>query len=399
VQQTFEEELDRLTPVPEVFWGPRAPYVFDDQTFGALERWDSDAPEQMAISGDQGPLLPDRPYVFRTGVSTVYDARNRGDDAVREAVVEATGIDLDAVFQVRLNEGGRTLPTLTAKFGTDAFGTYAPWHAYGRSSTTPWGMYIFLENLIDWTVYVYPKTKDTTPIGVFTLLFCAVYRHELFHYHVERFATRLEILCRRPTYRPYVEDVRHKVAGTSRWLEEALAQAVVLNSALVSNRSGYTKKKVQKILKPLFQTFGPGYRDFECTEFGGVDMGHSVLAAQVARGHVEIPPSTEATAFATPLREYYSDSFEVPGYLVYRPHFVTRFQLATPKKHEFERFARNAGVLYEGPGPGDHQVWRFEGKRFHVNYVGGHLDLASLKALAKLRGTGVGETCRQIRTR
>ena len=93
------------------------------------------------------------------------------------------------------------------------------------------------------------KTKNTTPIGVFTLLFCAVYRHELFHYHVERFATRLEVLYRHPTYRPYVEDVRHKVAGTSRWLEEALAQAVVLNSSLVSKRSRYTKKRVQR--RPL----------------------------------------------------------------------------------------------------------------------------------------------------
>ena len=68
------------------------------------------------------------------------------------------------------------------------------------------------------------------------LAFYVPYRHELFHFHVERFATRHEVLARTAVYKPYDFDVFRPLAWTSTWLEEALANAVVLESKLVKDR-------------------------------------------------------------------------------------------------------------------------------------------------------------------
>lgn len=406
MSEMFREEWKRLQRVDGVFWGPHAPYqrTPHSRDFAPLDDYVDDSPVAGSPdSFEQNRWLPNRRFVFSGGVARIHAAKEKGDDAIRDVLLDETGIDLDTAFKELLGENvvkDNRIPSLTATFGADAFGTYLPWHAYGDSHTTPWGIYIFFDRVIDWTAHVWRSTKSlpkgTTPIAVFNFLFNVVLRHELFHYHVERFATRLEVLDRRPVYRPYVEQVQWSVASTSKWLEEALAQAVVLNSTLLSRRTGFSKPRARKILVPIFKTFGPGYRDFECAAFGGPEVAHTIFAAQIARAKLEVEPGTEATSFSTPLREYSSSSFEPPGFLVWNPHLASRFQLATPKDHQFRRFAKTAGLRYQGPGPGDHHVWHVDGKKVQVNYVRGHLDIASVKAVAKVLGLSVGQLCQRM---
>jgi hypothetical protein len=59
----------------------------------------------------------------------------------------------------------------------------------------------------------------------------------------------------------------------------------------------------------------------------------------------------------------------------------------TPDRRRFERYARRNAIDYEKPGPGDHKVYRVGGVRVQINFVRGDLDLASLKALARVMKT------------
>jgi hypothetical protein len=123
----------------------------------------------------------------------------------------------------------------------------------------------------------------------------------------------------------------------------------VLRSRLLVSRSGFTAAKARRVLVPEFRTFGAGYRDFDSETFKGAEVAHRYLAAQIARGIVEVSRGTEATGFATPLKEYSSSSFEPPGYLL----VVSRTrqpQLPTPKRPQFERYARDHRIREEQLG-------------------------------------------------
>src|SRR5262249_52450709 len=211
----------------------------------------------------------------------------------------------------------------------------------------------------------------------------------------ERFAIRQEVIQRKPIYRPYVSIVRTQVACTRDWLEEALAQAVVLESTLLRNRAGFPKKAIKKILILEFEKFPPGYRDFDCPTYSGPAMAHKYLGAQIARG--EFTPQHLVTELATPLKEYSADSAGVPGYLVWHPAVASRFQLTPPRTQQFKRFARQSRMEHVGPGPGDHEVYRHGSHKFHINTKRGVIDLASIKALAKIMKTPVYSLIKQIR--
>jgi len=288
--------------------------------------------------------IPNGPYVYASGLDALYNASQVSDDAFVYTVIEMFGIDLDLAAKFETGVGSQSIEGeiagLIAEFGADAFGTYLPWHAFRNSPRTPWGMYIFLNPLWKWACGVFAVSKalptpKPTLLTVLRLLFNVIYRHELFHYHVERFSLRQEVIQRKPIYRPYVDDVEPQVRGTERWLEEALAQAVVLNSTLLSNRSGLSKDAMRKVLIPEFDKFPPGYRDYECKSYGGVPKAHRYLASQIVTGAVK--PSDQVTDLAIPKTEYNSSADAVPGYLAVDCHSIFwRFQLARPKDRELE---------------------------------------------------------------
>ena len=57
--------------------------------------------------------------------------------------------------------------------------------------------------------------------------------------------------------------------------------------------------------------------------------------------------------------------------------------VGTPKDHKCERWRRKNGFIKE-TAKGDHWRWLIGKESVHVNYRNGHLDLASLKAIARV---------------
>jgi hypothetical protein len=185
-----------------------------------------------------------------------------------------------------------------------------------------------------------PKPRPSWDHLFFTL-FWVTYRHELFHWHVEVFALRHEVLLRQPIYRPYVERVRYSISqnNPSEWWEEALAQAVVLDSRLVARRSGIPPKRLRKFLEPDFRTrFGDGYRHFECKSVGGVSEAHRILSAQVAR--VQQSHDPRSTDLALIKDNYALDDARVPGCFCFSVNDFHRFQLAPVKARSAKQGAR-----------------------------------------------------------
>ena len=411
-KHTFAEEFETLRETPGVFWDEPAQYEartgrrpFRSLTVpGRLSR-------QMLVSDE---LLDARTFRTLEGTRLIalHDASlldklgaaaKSSDADFVEAFWHELGLDLEELlpeFAGKVN--GAELAALTAEFGTEAFGCYLPWHAYVRSAGTPWGVYMFLEKLFVWAGMLHASgsylPNPTPPVmSVFRLLWWLTYRHELFHFHVELFATRLEICSQRPVYRPYVENVGAKVVNSPEWLEEALAQAVVLKSTLVRKALGVDARYMKKHVMPYFRDcFPAGYKDFECKSFKGAANGHRLFSAQISRGQLHPHPLNTDVALAK--SEYRVSNMAVPGYVLFTPDFCSRFQLATPRLGEVERYARSKGYLIDENAPGDHKRIVANGVKIQLNRAKGkEIDLASIKALAKHEGLTVHDLIHEIR--
>ena len=244
--------------------------------------------------------------------------------------------------------------------GTETYGCFAPYHYYHTHPHIHWGIYLYFEPMIRWAATLYlvlhHKGETISFAQAFHLVWFAVFRHELFHYHVERFATRQEIAQRKPVYIPYKNNVfgHSSIRDTEDWMEEALAQAVVLKSKLVCNKLGIGEKKLRKWLKKDFKRFGDGYRHFECKKYGGPTIAHRVLAAQIVTGHQK--PGFATTDLLLPKLEYIYSKESVPAFFAARPRFLTRFQLAGPKPKRWKRYAKQKGFTDTGSRMGDHEI-------------------------------------------
>lgn len=421
-EKTFGVEGNSFRNIPEIFWGSEREYPIDPFS-GILEGFEVDD-MQVARSdiwsgteehipngrnteirdfGRGGLFLLDR----EDAMKRIGDAAGKSDTDFAEALWESLNVDISEELERSADSGlpyGRSLQDLTAKFATDAFGTYCPWHAFGRSSETPWGLYLFFEKLIEWADALHQSGQflpDPKPslLKVFRLFWLLTYRHELFHFHVERYATRLESALRRPIYRPYVERVRTPVMNSPKWLEEALAQAVVLRSTYVRRTLGIDSHYVNSYLVPYFLTFPNGYRHFQCEDIpGGVAGAHRLLSAQIARAEIEIPKEAWNTDLSLAKSEYQGRKEDVPGYLLMQPESIGRFQLQTPRLKEVVRYIRHAGGEVNENAPGDHKRAMLNGKVFQLNYAkrDNTLDLASAKDLARILGVKVRDLNRAI---
>jgi hypothetical protein len=157
------------------------------------------------------------------------------------------------------------------------------------------------------------KPKGHTRDQFLLMYFYANYRHELFHYQTERYATKLELITHQPHYRS-LDMIRDQVKNTEDWLEEALAEACVLNSILVSNRSKMHINLIREVYKFDLQSMPSGYRDYACNKFGGPAKAQLLFASQIKE--MKIIPGFTLPKLFTVEGEFSSNDFSVPLYLV-----------------------------------------------------------------------------------
>lgn len=238
---------------------------------------------------------------------------------------EYFGFSLGDAYEFIKRHGSKwNLANLIAEFGKDAFGCYLPMHAYYKSKTTPWGIYLFPELIIERAIFLYQEKNEGLEFWQHLLFYLyAVYRHELFHFHVERFATKLEIMNREPHYKPYHEKIEPQVFDSEDWLEEALAENSVLRSVLVANRTGIESEVFKAIYRYDLQFMPPGYKDYHCHKHGGPKKAMRKFSSQLI--NLDVNPQ-KITDIFTVRDEYVYPDKKVPGYIFMHPEFKERFQ-------------------------------------------------------------------------
>jgi len=352
--------------------------------------------EPLPEGADGTFALEGTDYLITRRLHEFYAATKRSGTDFIDGIEKAMGINIEELIESgKLTGVG--LPNWEAT-GTDGCGAYLPFHAFAFSRKTPWGIYIFADQLFAWTASVWLKIGKKHSIEkLFELLFLVVYRHEMFHYHVERHAFMLEVSNRQPHYRPYVEKVRALVSNTEQWLEESLAQAVVLKSRFVKGKTTISAKEVKELLRAEFSTFGNGYKHFDCKWTGGVAQGHRRLGTQIARG-MDVASALEwVTDLSIPKTEYTSDFAGVPGYLAWKQTTKSQFQFQTPKMQATEKFWRSLGGQIDKKTASSHERWTDkEGTNVQVVNRDGDIDLNSLKKMAKLFNTSTYQLKKRI---
>jgi hypothetical protein len=209
---------------------------------------------------------------------------------------------------------GWLIEELIHQMGNEAFGFYLPMHKFFANKHNNWGIYLFPELIVSQAKRLQQKFNSKISIDSCIRLYgYCIYRHELFHYHTELFATAQEVLIRKPFYLNYSKNIYTKYAQTEDWLEEALAEASVLNSRLVSSRSVVNSKLLKLIYEHDLKNMPPGYRDYRCSNYGGSKIAHQFLASQIIHGENYRPTTTQ---LHTVKSSFISKDKNVPVYFV-----------------------------------------------------------------------------------
>jgi len=128
--------------------------------------------------------------------------------------------------------------------GPDGFGVYLPRPIYLHCR---WGIFLFIDQIESYGQLL--TSKDSHNRGVIFWInffrFC-IYRHMLFHFHLELFATAQEVLWLKPLYLKYRKNIYEKTLYTAGCLEDSLADYSVMNSRLVGNKQKPEKKKFKQ---------------------------------------------------------------------------------------------------------------------------------------------------------
>lgn len=215
----------------------------------------------------------------------------------------------DSIFG-RAEYEGFPIFNLIANFGKDAFGLYLPFHYYNQC----WGVYLFKEIIESRVMTLYSLFNRKISLRELNqLYYYAIYRHELFHYQVERFATKVELITKKQVYRPS-RILFQQVMNSENWLEEALAENAVTKSKLVSVRTNIKSSLLREIYERDLQDMPPGYKDYKCLKFGGPEKAHRLFASQIIESMIS--PSITITDLFSVKNEFIAIDKKVPTYLV-----------------------------------------------------------------------------------
>lgn len=265
-------------------------------------------------------------------LSTIY-----GDIEDYNIDLTTTPFDIDSIFLIEEefstdlfhhqlpnnehDEASYPLEELMSIFGREAFGLYLPFHYYDRC----WGIYLFEELIKSRVTELHKIFSDKISREALKVLYrYAVYRHELFHYQVERFSTKIEIINKRKVYDPSRE-LFSQVRNTEDWLEEALAESSVLKSSLVSRRTGLKAKIINQIYLEDLRNIPPGYRDYHCNKYGGPKKAPQTFASQIIEN--KLKPEAIVTKMVSIKDEFISLDRRVPAYSVTGFNKVQRIKM------------------------------------------------------------------------
>ena len=175
---------------------------------------------------------------------------------------------------------------LAKRLGAEFFGFYLPYHKYHNSNR--WGIYLMKEPILEHCDLLYHSQEEYLGKEILTyeevqqiFIYC-IFRHETFHYQVETFVTRMELIQNKALYLPYQYDVEPIVMNSKHWLEEALAESTVIRSRYVANKNkGVKAKHITAMYEWHLQMMPPGYSDYGCEEYNGPDEAHEYFASQL----------------------------------------------------------------------------------------------------------------------
>jgi hypothetical protein len=242
-------------------------------------------------------------------------------------LLDSNHYDFNQILNLLKNIGSSswneaTIHELMSIYGTETFGLYLPFHNYYACK---WGIYLFPEIMNNHVDHLYEKFKnDGYELDQLRVMyFFAIYRHELFHYQTERFATKLELITHQAHYKG-LANIDAQVRNSEDWLEEALAEATVLDSILVSNRSKMGIEKIRKVYKHDLKQMPAGYRDYACEKFGGHHNAHNFFASQIKE--MKVNPAFILTDLFNVKGEFSINDHDVPLYIVTGFNNIQRLQ-------------------------------------------------------------------------
>lgn len=146
---------------------------------------------------------------------------------------------------------------------TDALAFYMPYHFFYPYW---WGIYFTWEGLVSLGAQIMSNARPRPSSNeALKAAHCFLYYHEAFHHRVECFATRLELVNRKPYYRTAFKEIYNRTALTNGCLEEALANATAANE--VSKK--LKNPAIDEVILDYMRGQPPGYNQAEL--FLGVD--------------------------------------------------------------------------------------------------------------------------------
>ena len=160
------------------------------------------------------------------------DVRNRwfSDDSRSESPFPQPRSTFEGYERVRVPHFGSTFPGAPVPFDPsksvpppDALGFYLPFHSF---YPTWWGVYLIAEGVESLGAFIHDYAcEDLDWSESIRVAEMFIYFHEAFHHATECFATRLEIIYRRPLYTRAFRDYYRSRLGSGACTEEALACA------------------------------------------------------------------------------------------------------------------------------------------------------------------------------
>lgn len=299
--------------------------------------------------------------------------------------------DLDFLQQFE-NDSSRL-----ASLGLDAYATYRPIHFFAdaRGFSTNWGIYISELGVLRLAAKLHEMFVFDSRFGqpappknhlFIEMAFQILLRHELGHFKFESFALNAEMLTQRALYVPYLVNVYAEAYDSIDCLEEAIANAMVLNSVKINKifNTIYPEKvekevdvswKWREIVSNVFDRQPECYRNYRLDRgphqtlnnyysglLGDRQRATNYLCNQIVSGNCH--PNENIPFYAYPPENYFLRAENlVPIHLVKSLNPDDWFLLgAPPKTKDFEKFLRELGFeKFAGDGKGSHSKWRRNG--------------------------------------